>query len=141
MNKKSTSVAAAAGLVLALGAPLVASIPANAATPPAAVASSSTVPPGPGAHVFAGGKLEITSSTIRGDVLTITGKSTFANKDIEVGAGAGYQAAGKVGSDGTFTATITAANGGDYSIRFGKRVTPRLFATSYEAAWGAVRVG
>ena len=138
--KKSSTLVAAAGLALALGALLVGSIPANAAVQPSPTTSSSTVTTGIGAHVFSGGKLEITSSTIHDGVITVTGKSAFANKDIEIAAGAGYQAVGKTDATGAFHVTVAAANVGDYSLQIGKRVTANIFAKSYQAAWGAVPV-
>ncbi|NII41063.1 hypothetical protein E9228_001699 [Curtobacterium flaccumfaciens] len=135
MEKQSTTLIAAAGLALALGAPLVASIPANAAVQPSPTTSSSAVTTGIGAHVFSGGKLEITSSTIHDGVITVTGKSAFPDKDIEIAAGAGWVAVGKTDETGRFDVSLDVANSGGYEIRFGKRVTPTLFGKAYQALW------
>ncbi|GAA1494096.1 hypothetical protein [Curtobacterium herbarum] len=144
MTKKSTSLVAAAGLVLALGAPLVGSIPANAAPAAPTSSASSTASTsgdlGPGGHVFTGNTLTITSSIHRDGVYVVSGHTTLPNKDIEIAAGSGWKAAGKTDARGDFTATLVGPENDGYAIRFGKRVTPTLFGVAYQTSWYAVPV-
>ncbi len=131
--KKSSTLVAAAGLALALGAPLVASIPANAAVQPSPTTSSSTVTTGIGAHVFSGGKLEITSSTIHDGAITVTGKIRVREQGHRDRRRRRVPAVGKTDATGAFHLTVAAANVGDYSLQIGKRVTATVFAKSYQA--------
>jgi len=133
--KKSSTLVAAAGLALALGAPLVASIPANAAVSSSDYTWASSVQQGVGGHQFSGNELVITESTLAGKRLTVTGETRLPNKDIEIAAGTGWTAAGKTDATGHFSLSIDVANSGGYDIRFGKRVTPTLFGKTYQASW------
>ncbi|MDY1004425.1 hypothetical protein [Curtobacterium sp. CFBP9011] len=141
MQKKCTLITAAAGLVLALGAPVVGSLPAMAATAPTSSVSAAATTPelGSGGHVFAHGIVTLTSAVYDQGRISVEGVITERVRDVQIAAGHGYQA-GKVGAGGHFSASV-ASDSPSFELRFGTKVNSYNFATVESVLWSAVAPG
>ncbi|GAA1492711.1 hypothetical protein [Curtobacterium herbarum] len=143
MQKKCTLITAAAGLVLALGAPVVGALPAGAATLPAAATASSTATPelGTGGHVFTGDSgLVLTSAVYDHGRITVHGVFRKPARDVQIAVGDGFEPAGTIGADGRFSASI-ASSSDDFGLRFGQKVNTEYFRTVEAVNWYAVAPG
>lgn len=142
MQKKCTLITAAAGLVLALGAPVVGSLPAMAATTaPSSSASAATTTPelGSGGHVFAHGIVTLTSAVYDQGRITVEGVITKRVRDVQILAGGTIQA-GTVGAGGHFSATVESGSP-VFELRFGTKVNNQYFQTAESVLWSAVAPG
>jgi hypothetical protein len=142
MQKKCTLITAAAGLVLALGAPVVGSLPATAATttPTSSVSAATTTPElGSGGHVFAHGIVTLTSAVYEQGRITVEGVITERVRDVQIAAGNGYQA-GTVGAGGQFSASVE-SDSPSFELRFGTKVNNQYFQQVESVAWSAVAPG
>jgi len=142
MQKQCTLITAAVGLVLALGAPVVGSLPAMAATTaPSSSASAATTTPelGSGGHVFAHGIVTLTSAVYDQGRITVEGVITKRVRDVQIVAGGTVQA-GTVGAGGHFSATVESGSP-VFDLRFGTKVNNQYFQTAESVLWSAVAPG
>lgn len=141
MQKKCTLITAAAGLVLALGAPVVGSLPAMAATAPTSSVSAAATTPelGSGGHVFAHGIVTLTSAVYDQGRITVDGVITERVRDVQIAAGHGYQA-GKVGAGGHFSASVE-SDSPSFELRLGTKVNNQYFQEVESVVWSAAAPG
>ncbi|UBQ02084.1 hypothetical protein [Curtobacterium sp. TXMA1] len=145
--KKTTGIATAAGLALALGGTLFAAVPANAATPtvaPSTSASESVAPVGP---TTSWRGVSITKSVVEGDEIVVAGKVTGQTRvsGVRAAAGDGYKTIASVASNGEFEIRIPSRGDLDdqgYVLQFGQKVGSTVLPNPAigQVYWHAVRV-
>ncbi len=142
MQKKCTLITAAAGLVLALGAPVVGSLPAMAATAPTSSVSAAATTPelGSGGHVFAHGIVTLTSAVYDQGRITVDGVITERVRDVQIARGRhDTRPARSVPADTSRRPSSPIPR--VFELRFGTKVNNHYFQTAESVLWSAVAPG
>lgn len=147
MNK-TTGIATAAGVALALGASLFAAVPANAVTaaPTSANAVSESIAPVGPTTSWRG--VSINKSVVEGDEIVVAGRITghALVNGVRAAAGDGYKTVAPVSAKGEFEIRVPSRGDfdtQDYVLQFGRKLGSSVMPTATSVnnfSWYAVRV-